>query len=82
MSYFMSTSSLGESNMAASAKATNPTVSFLPYGALTVKSIVGKKETLHNIWPFLYIVPSHSALAEQQALPFWASVCVCVCGVA
>lgn len=48
--------------MAASAKATNLTVSFLPCGALTVESIVGKKQTLDNTWPFLCIVPSHSTL--------------------
>jgi len=60
--YFMSNRVHGESNMATSAKATNLTVSFLPCGALTVKSIVGKKETLDNTWPFLCIVPSHSTL--------------------
>lgn len=62
MSYFMSSTVLGEINMAASANATNLTVSFLPCGALTVKSTVGKKETLDNTWPFLCIVSSHSTL--------------------
>lgn len=65
--YFMSNSVHGESNMAAPAKATNLTVSFLPCGALTVKSIVGKKETL-GLSSALCLVTQHYAKTSTTAL--------------
>lgn len=78
MSYFMYSTMLGESNMAASARATKLTVSFLPFSALTLKSIVGKKATLDNTGLFLYAMPSHSAIPNTKLDHFTVILYVCI----
>lgn len=78
MSYFMYSTMLGESNMAASARATKLTVSFLPFSALTLKSIVGKKATLDNTGLFLYAMPSHSAIPHTKLDHFTVILYVCI----
>lgn len=79
MSYFMYSTVLGESNMAVSAKATKLAVSFLPFSALTVKSIVGKKETLDNTGLFLYAMPSHSTIRHTKQNHFTVCYSICAC---